>query len=67
MICAGLLVLVSSGLCTGYFSFFPLADMIGSSPSSYAGEVVWFALVLGGPPILMGIVPICVGMRLNRS
>jgi hypothetical protein len=68
MICAGWLVLVSSGLCTGYVSFFSLAEMIhGSAMSRYATVTFWIALAVGAPAILMGIALIFGDRRLNRS
>ena len=67
MICAGLLVLVPSGLCTGFVSVVSLVSAVGNSPSGYEIGVFWISLMVGGPPILMGIALIFVGRRLNRS
>jgi hypothetical protein len=67
MICAGLLVLVPSGLCTGVVSVVSLVGVIGNSPSGYEIGVFWMSLMIGGAPILLGIALIFVGMRLNRS
>jgi hypothetical protein len=67
MICAGFLVLVPSGLCTGFFNILSVVGMISSSPSGYETGIFWLSLMFGGPPILLGIALIFVGMRLNRS
>ena len=43
MICAGLLILVPCGLCTGYFSIISLVDMVTASrsQSNYDTGIFW--------------------------
>ena len=68
MICAGLLILVPSGLCTGFFSISSLVDMMSAnrSEANYDTGIFWLSLMIGGPPILAGIALVYFGMRLNR-
>jgi hypothetical protein len=56
LICAGLLILVPSGLCTAYFGI----AMIGDSKYFLAVPMV------GGPPIVLGAVLFLIGLRLRR-
>jgi hypothetical protein len=57
----GLLILVPSGLCTGFFAFAPLFTG-GSGDSGLLG----LALLIGGPFVAVGIALVLWGIRRLR-
>ena len=59
LICIGLLILVPSGLCTTFFGVAPVIHGAG-------GSLIGIALLLGGPPIVIGIALIWWGLTRDR-
>ena len=64
----GLLVLVPSGLCTGYFGIAGLTSMMGGHDSQGLGEFFFLAaLILGGPFVVAGAAMLWIGIRRWRA
>ena len=57
LICIGLLILVPSGLCTGFFG---VALVRGGGP-------ILLVFLFGGPPILIGLALLLWGLRRDRG
>jgi H+/gluconate symporter-like permease len=49
----GLLILIPSGLCTGFFTLYPIVQAI-IDRSSVSNDIFGLALAIGGPFILVG-------------
>jgi hypothetical protein len=49
----GLLILIPSGLCTGFFTLYPIVRAI-IDRSSVSNDIFGLALAIGGPFILLG-------------
>lgn len=49
----GFLILIPSGLCTGFFALYPIMMQIKNHSSS-SDSILGLALVVGGPFILLG-------------
>jgi hypothetical protein len=49
----GLLILIPSGLCTGFFALYPMVQAI-IDRRSIADDIFGLALVIGGPFVLLG-------------
>ena len=62
----GLLVLVPSGLCTGYFGIIGLMGMLDSRDTGYGILFFGSALVLGGPFVVGGGAMLWIGIRRLR-
>ena len=60
----GTLVLVPSGLCTGYFGIAGFTAMIGKTDTQGLGQLFFFgALILGGPFVVAGTAMLWIGIR----
>jgi hypothetical protein len=63
LICTGLLILVPSGLCTAVFGI----GFLGSSGQTESFDgLIWVVLMVGGPPIAIGIALFVWGLRRDR-
>ena len=49
----GLLILIPSGLCTGFFTLYPIVQAI-IERSAVSNDIFGLALAIGGPFILLG-------------
>jgi hypothetical protein len=63
----GLLVLVPSGLCTGYFGIAGAAAMFEPRDAGYGVLFLAGALILGGPFVAAGIAMLWIGVRRMRA
>ena len=65
----GLVVLVPSGLCTGYFGIAGAMAMLGPSSPDQGYGILFLgaALILGGPFVIGGIAMLWVGIRRLRT
>jgi len=63
----GLLVLVPSGLCTGYFGIAGVAAAFDPHDSGFASAFIVGALVIGGPFVAGGIAMLWIGIRRWRA
>jgi uncharacterized membrane protein HdeD (DUF308 family) len=67
LIVIGLLILVPSGLCTGFMTIYPIVMTLHSrSWPGDTGNFVALALMVGIPFIVAGCVLIGLGLRLRR-
>ena len=63
----GLLVLVPSGLCTGYFGFIGLMGLLDGHDQGYGTMFFGAALILGGPFVVAGVAMLWVGIKRWRK
>jgi NADH:ubiquinone oxidoreductase subunit 5 (subunit L)/multisubunit Na+/H+ antiporter MnhA subunit len=54
LIVIGLLILVPSGLCTGFFTIYPIVSAIFDRSGSISADMFSLALLIGGPFIILG-------------
>jgi hypothetical protein len=67
LICIGLLMLVSSGLCSAFFGVGFLRDINQPGEAGmYARGFIWVVLLFGGPPMLVGLALLFWGLRRDR-
>ena len=64
----GLLILIPSGLCTGFFTLFPIIEGL-INPGSHAvpTDIFGMAVLIGGPFILLGGFMVWRGVKRLRS
>ena len=68
MIVFGLLIFLPSGLCTGWFGFGAVYEIVSEPSSGGEGLSLFFtALVIGGPFVLGGGLMIWFGIRSQSS
>jgi len=63
----GLLVLVPSGLCTGYFGIAGIAMSFDAHDPGYGPLFIGAALILGGPFVAGGIAMLWIGIKRWRA
>ena len=63
----GLLILIPSGLCTGFFALAPIVARIMNPGSGPIDSVFGLALVIGSPFILLGGFMVWRGVKRLRS
>jgi hypothetical protein len=66
LICIGLLILVPSGLCTAALGIGFLSDLGSRGQSESFAGLIWVVLMVGGPPIAIGIALFVWGLRRDR-
>lgn len=59
----GLLVLVPSGLCTGFYGVIGLMGMLDGHDQGYGALFFGSALVIGGPFVVAGTAMLWIGIR----
>jgi hypothetical protein len=66
MVIIGLLILVPSGLCTGFFGITSVISLLGNVKGEgryYAEGILEAALVIGVGPITIGAILLIIGLR----
>ena len=63
----GLLVLVPSGLCTGYFGIAGLVTMFDPHDPGYGVLFLGAAVLFGGPFVVAGIAMLWIGIKRWRA
>jgi len=63
----GLLVLVPSGLCTGYFGIAGVAAALDPHDPGYGVVFIISALIIGGPFVAGGIAMLWIGIKRWRA
>jgi hypothetical protein len=66
LIVVGLLILIPSGLCTGFMTIGPLVAAIFGSKQYASTDMVQIALMIGGPFVLVGGVLTWIGFAMRR-
>ena len=66
LIVIGLLILIPSGLCTGFMTIVPLVAAIFNSKQYASTDMVQIALMIGGPFVVLGAVLTWIGFTMRR-
>jgi|HubBroStandDraft_2_1064218.scaffolds.fasta_scaffold1238120_2 hypothetical protein len=66
LIVVGLLILIPSGLCTGFMTIGPLVATIFGSKRYAPTDMVQIALAIGGPFVVLGAVLTWIGFTMRR-